>query len=52
MMLMFLGVVIGVGLFFGFVFVIKLVGLGILLVYGFSGMIMFFIMRVFGEMVI
>lgn len=49
---MFLGVVIGVGLFLGFVFVIWLVGFGIFIMYGISGFIMFFIMRVLGEMVV
>lgn len=49
---MLLGLVIGVGLFLGFVFVIKLVGFFILLGYMIVGFVIFFIMWVFGEMVI
>lgn len=50
--LMSLGAAIGVGLFLGSASAIKLAGPGILLAYGFSGMIMFFIMRALGEMAI
>lgn len=50
--LMSLGAAIGVGLFLGSASAIKLAGPGILLGYGFSGMIMFFIMRALGEMAI
>lgn len=50
--LMSLGAAIGVGLFLGSASAIKLAGPGILLGYGFSGLIMFFIMRALGEMAI
>ncbi|MDQ0244934.1 AAT family amino acid transporter [Bacillus fengqiuensis] len=50
--LMSLGAAIGVGLFLGSASAIKLAGPGILLAYGFAGMIMFFIMRALGEMAI
>ncbi len=50
--LMSLGAAIGVGLFLGSASAIKLAGPGILFAYGFSGMIMFFIMRALGEMAI
>jgi AAT family amino acid transporter len=50
--LMSLGAAIGVGLFLGSASAIKLAGPGILLAYGFSGLIMFFIMRALGEMAI
>lgn len=50
--LMSLGAAIGVGLFLGSASAIKLAGPGILLAYGFSGIIMFFIMRALGEMAI
>ena len=50
--LMSLGAAIGVGLFLGSASAIKLAGPGILLAYGFSGMIMFFIMRALGEMAV
>jgi amino acid transporter, AAT family len=50
--LMSVGAAIGVGLFLGSASAIKLAGPGILLAYGFAGMIMFFIMRALGEMAI
>ncbi|MGZ4159258.1 MAG: alanine permease AlaP [Neobacillus sp.] len=50
--LMSLGAAIGVGLFLGSASAIKLAGPGILLGYGFAGLIMFFIMRALGEMAI
>lgn len=50
--LMSLGAAIGVGLFLGSASAIKLAGPGILFAYGFSGLIMFFIMRALGEMAI
>jgi amino acid transporter, AAT family len=50
--LMSLGAAIGVGLFLGSASAIKMAGPGILLGYGFAGLIMFFIMRALGEMAI
>ncbi|NHM31577.1 amino acid permease [Neobacillus terrae] len=50
--LMSLGAAIGVGLFLGSASAIKLAGPGILLGYGFAGIIMFFIMRALGEMAV
>lgn len=50
--LMSLGAAIGVGLFLGSATAIKMAGPGILLGYGFAGLIMFFIMRALGEMAI
>ncbi|MED1470327.1 amino acid permease [Bacillus salipaludis] len=50
--LMSLGAAIGVGLFLGSATAIKMAGPGIILGYGFSGLIMFFIMRALGEMAI
>jgi amino acid transporter, AAT family len=50
--LMSLGACIGVGLFLGSATAIKMAGPGILVAYGFAGLIMFFIMRALGEMAI
>lgn len=50
--LMSLGAAIGVGLFLGSASAIRLAGPGILIMYGISGLIMFFIMRALGEMAV
>ncbi|MGM9924505.1 MAG: alanine permease AlaP [Bacillus sp. (in: firmicutes)] len=50
--LMSLGAAIGVGLFLGSASAIQMAGPGILLAYGLSGLVIFFIMRALGEMAV
>lgn len=49
---MVLGLVIGIGLFYGLVDVIKMVGLSVLLVYIIGGIVVYIIMCVLGEMLV
>lgn len=49
---MVLGLVIGIGLFYGLVDVIKMVGSSVLLVYIIGGIVVYIIMCVLGEMLV